>query len=148
MSLSFSQLPMIMTIILKVECSSCREVNPKWITINKVDFTDLSNSRGEANLVIKCKFCSRESSASVDTSCPIKPYDIENSGKFAPFVTFECRGLEFVEFEPRDGFLAFGAESRTKSDEIDLTEGEWADYDEKSCTEVSIMEIESKFEKL
>ena len=74
---------------------------------------------------MRCKFCKRESSArkpifqlfiylvvynsnkiffnnsiEFDTS-PITPYTIENSGNFAQMAIIECRGLEFVDFEPR-----------------------------------------------
>ena len=34
-------------------------------------------------------------------------------------------------FEPREGWKAKGAESNTVFEEIDLTDGEWVDYDEK-----------------
>lgn len=69
----------------------------------------------------------------------------------------DCRGMEPVGFDPRvgnilhcdipcwrcpplnsswflvvqAGWTALGAESGTKFDDIDLTEGDWADYDEK-----------------
>ena len=58
-------------------------------------------------------------------------YDIENSDKFATITTIECRGLELVGFEPREGWKAKGAESGTVFEDVDLTDGDWADYDEK-----------------
>lgn len=39
-------------------------------------------------------------------------------------------------------WLATGAESGTKFASIDLTEGEWFDYDEKSGEEVSITGVQ------
>lgn len=69
----------------------------------------------------------------------------------------DCRGLEFVEFKADVCYLrsycppltnisqgewkATGAESGTKFTAIDLTEGEWFDYDEKAGEEVSIKDI-------
>lgn len=38
-------------------------------------------------------------------------------------------------------WLATGAESGTKFTAIDLTEGEWFDYDEKAGEEVSIKDL-------
>lgn len=38
-------------------------------------------------------------------------------------------------------WLADGVDSKTKFSEIDLTEGEWFDYDEKAGEEVSIKEL-------
>ena len=39
---------------------------------------------------------------------------------------------------PQGDWKAVGAESGTKFEGIDLTEGEWFDYDEKAGEEVSI----------
>lgn len=38
-------------------------------------------------------------------------------------------------------WLAEGVDSNTKFADIDLTEGEWFDYDEKANDEVSIKEL-------
>lgn len=71
---------------------------------------------------------------------------------------FDCRGLEFVEFKPevrhglqryshhitdqtKGDWLAEGADSGTKFTSIDLTDGEWYDYDEKAGEEVSIQNL-------
>ena len=75
-------------------------------------------------------------------------------------VEFDCRGLEFTEFKPEVGhqsaidpgrsdrltiaqgdWLAEGPDSGTKFTGIDLTEGEWFDYDEKAGEEVSIKDL-------
>ncbi|KAF9426840.1 hypothetical protein BGZ94_005941 [Podila epigama] len=130
----------------KIQCTGCREVNDNWITVNAVDKAELSSGRGEANLVMKCKFCKRESSADF-ASKPV-PYNIENNDKFATIVTIECRGLEPVGFEPRVGWNAKGAESGTPFEDIDLSDGDWADYDEKSELPVAISNIEAKFVKV
>ncbi|KAH7044865.1 hypothetical protein BKA57DRAFT_396972, partial [Linnemannia elongata] len=93
------------------------------------DKAEMGSGRGEANLVMKCKFCKCESSADI-VSKPVA-YEIENNDKYATIVTVECRGLELVGFEPREGWKAKGAESGTPFEDIDLTDGDWADYDEK-----------------
>ena len=41
----------------------------------------------------------RESSAKFETTA-ITPYSAEN-GQFAPLLVIECRGLEFIDFDPR-----------------------------------------------
>ncbi|CAG8774053.1 5421_t:CDS:2, partial [Racocetra fulgida] len=74
---------------------------------------------------------------------PIKPYTIDDSGRFSKMAVIDCRGLEFVDFDPRTGFKANGAESKTIFDDIDLTsKGDWADYDEEAGVPVGISEIE------
>jgi hypothetical protein len=55
---------------------------------------------------------------------------------------FDCRGLEFTEFRAEGEFLATGTESGTKFSGIELPDGEWYDYDEKSGEEVSITNVE------
>ena len=47
-------------IVLKVKCSSCNEVSDKWIYISRSEQNELKGGRGSANLVLKCKLCSRE----------------------------------------------------------------------------------------
>ena len=79
----------------------------------------MSGSRGTANLVMRCKFCKRESSArkftheltwwmfnhtgklEFDSSFPIQAYSAEQNGKFQKIAVFDCRGLELVDFAPK-----------------------------------------------
>ena len=74
-------------------------------------------------------------------------------------MAFDCRGLEPVDFSPRNGWTADGFkvaededdESKTTGtvfNDIDLTEDEWADYDEKSERATMISEMKSQFVKL
>ncbi|CAO3675053.1 unnamed protein product [Umbelopsis ramanniana] len=129
----------------KIECSGCHEVDDNWITMNAQDEFDVSGSKATANLVMKCKFCRREASASF--SGPFGSYEIEQVNKFVKMAVLDCRGMEPVGFDPRAGWTALGAESGTKFDDIDLTEGDWADYDEKAGEPVGISNIESNFRK-
>lgn len=57
-------------------------------------------------------------------------------------IEIDCRGLEFVEFKADGEWQATGTESGTKFSGIDLTDGEWYDYDEKASDEVSIKELQ------
>ena len=45
--------------------------------------------------------CKRESSAKFEPNEKPKPYSAEANGQFAPFLTVDCRGLEFVGFDPK-----------------------------------------------
>jgi len=56
-------------------------------------------------------------------------------------IEFDCRGLEFTDFKPDGEWQAKGLESTTSFTGMDLTEGEWFDYDEKAGEEVSIKDI-------
>jgi rubredoxin len=41
--------------------------------------------------------------------------------------TFECRGVDIVDFEPRDGWQCQGIDSKTKFTDIDLSD-DFCDY--------------------
>lgn len=133
-----------------VKCNSCNEQHPKLVSLNRTEERPLTMGKGTmANFVWKCSNCKRESSAKFDTPTPsqpaLRPYTSEQSGQFAPLITIECRGLEFVGFNPQGIWKCKGAESETVFDEVDLSEGEWVDYDEKASLPVGVTSIESKW---
>ncbi|KAH9820908.1 putative DUF866 domain protein [Teratosphaeria destructans] len=123
----------------KVQCTSCREVHPNWVSVSRFETNEQSGSRGEANFVWKCKNCKREHSANI-VDVP-KAYAQQSPAKAQNVITIDCRGLEFVEFKPDGAWKATGVESGTKFADIDLTEGDWYDYDEKASEEVSIQNM-------
>ena len=97
--------------------------------------------------------CGRENSIDIlpDT---ITSYNISDNNKHKTLVVFDCRGLEPVDFSPRDGWTVRGwreedddegRESGTVFSDVDLSDGEWCDYDEKSEESTMISEIEVKF---
>ncbi|KNE63711.1 hypothetical protein AMAG_19039 [Allomyces macrogynus ATCC 38327] len=93
----------------------------------------MSGSRGDANLVMKCKFCRREGSISyVDTF----------TSPDAPFSTtkVECRGLDITVWHPRTGWTVSAADSSTVWTDVDLSE-DWFEYDDKAGVPVSIAEL-------
>ncbi|THW60353.1 DUF866-domain-containing protein [Aureobasidium pullulans] len=120
----------------KVQCTSCREVHPNWVSVSRFEQNEVSGSRGEANFVWKCKNCKREHSATIKEAP--KAYAHNDTPKSQKIIEIDCRGLEFVEFKPDGEWKATGIGSNTKFDAIDLTEGDWYDYDEKASEEVSI----------
>lgn len=60
-------------------------------------------------------------------------------------MTFDCRGIEPVDFSPSEGWLAKAEESGKIFDNINLEEKEWVEYDEKTQQSVGIYELESRF---
>lgn len=75
-------------------------------------------------------------------------YTQDDSGKFKTIVIFDCRGAEPVEFSPRAGWIAKAVDGGQSFDNIDLSEDDWVDYDEKNGNSVGIYEFASKFIKL
>ncbi|KAK3683759.1 DUF866 domain protein, partial [Podospora appendiculata] len=123
----------------KVQCTSCRETHPKPVSVSRFETNEMSGSRGEANFVWKCKNCKRESTASIQAA-PI-PYQQTEPAKPQNIIEFDCRGLEFTEFHSEGEWLADGLETTSKFTGIELVDGDWYDYDEKSSEEVSIKDV-------
>lgn len=131
---------------VQVKCSSCHETHPNFVSLNRVEEREVSGGKNAtAHFVWRCSFCKREHSAKFEPNVEPKAYSIDSNGDFAPLVTLDCRGLEFTGFDPRGTWKCEGAESGTKFPEVDLTEGEWVDYDEKASVPVSVMNIESRW---
>jgi len=139
------------TFFCKVQCSSCREVHPNVVGISRSDDREMSGSRGTANFVFRCTLCKRESSAVFDDPKGKEPvngaHTLEKSetNQASTIATFECRGCEFVAFEPRGSWKCKGAESGTVFDDIEFEDGRWDDYDEKSSEPVSVSDITATF---
>ncbi|KAJ6575020.1 hypothetical protein B0H19DRAFT_1126819 [Mycena capillaripes] len=128
----------------KVKCNSCHETHPKLVSLNRHETFDLSGSKGNtANFVWRCGECKRESSAKFEESSPIKPYSVENAN-WGPLLVIECRGLEFIDFEPRGMWKCKGMKGTVFS-EVDLSEPEWTDYDEKAALPVGVSEFGSQW---
>ncbi|KAH6917474.1 hypothetical protein BKA70DRAFT_1367901 [Coprinopsis sp. MPI-PUGE-AT-0042] len=131
----------------QVKCTSCNEVHPNFVSMNRLEEREVSGSKNAtAHFVWKCGLCKREHSAKFDNSVKVKPYSAEN-GQLQPILVIECRGLEFIGFQPQGIWKCVGAESGTVFDEVDLTEGEWNDYDEKSKLPVGVSNIESEWSR-
>lgn len=99
------------------------------------------------HFVIKCKLCSRENSMTIIEDS-VKSYTEEDQGKLKTIVVMDCRGLEPKEFSPRDGWVAKASNGGKTFDEVDLSDGTWADYCDKINLPVGIYDIEHSFERI
>ncbi|GAQ82592.1 hypothetical protein KFL_001160260 [Klebsormidium nitens] len=129
----------------KVKCTSCNEPSDKESGLTAGEQYDIPGSRGTAHLVQKCKFCGRTGTITLveGKGRPLTAEDSE-SQKEAPVACFDCRGMEPIEFFPREGWVAEGVESGKKF-EVDLTELEHVDYDEKAKESVGVYNVEHSF---
>ncbi|KAK6026457.1 hypothetical protein OSTOST_07588, partial [Ostertagia ostertagi] len=130
---------------LKFRCMNCGESRDYWqyVVINEV--LEVPGSRGEANLVEKCKLCNRVNTVAIIQDS-IGKYDAaEHNEEWQSMIQLDCRGLEPIDFDPRMGWTAVGTESGTVFDDIDLSEKAWADYDEKVGEATEIGDFEVRF---
>ncbi|KAK9699782.1 hypothetical protein RND81_08G196100 [Saponaria officinalis] len=138
------------TYYFKLRCENCGEVTEKETCVSLDEQVAIPKSRGVANLVQKCKFCGRESNI---TMIPIpersaKPLSNRHceTGKYAALMGFECRGLEPFDFSFMGPQWKVQATSGAVFEDVDLSSGDWAEYDEKGKVPVSISNLQSKFE--
>uniref|UniRef100_A0A1B6MGG8 CXXC motif containing zinc binding protein n=1 Tax=Graphocephala atropunctata TaxID=36148 RepID=A0A1B6MGG8_9HEMI len=127
-----------------VKCSGCGEESPNWHTVEAQSSQEGKGGKGTFNFLYKCKFCNRENTLNIISSS-LQKINSDECMDFKPLVTFDCRGLQPIDFTPARGWIAEAAESGKHFEDIDLTEKEWVDYDERSQQSVGIYEFESKF---
>ncbi len=84
------------------------------------------------------------------------------TGKFKRIAVFDCRGMEPVDFSIRDNWVAKGFKPPSEEDDdndegretgkvfedVDLTNKEWADYDDVSDLSVYLADIRHQFVKI
>jgi hypothetical protein len=115
------------------------------VTLNRIEEHNVSGGKhGTAHFIWRCSNCKRDNSAKFDTSIPVSAYEVVHSGTFFPILVVECRGLEFIEFDPVGKWTCKGSDSDTPFD-FEFQEGEWFDYDEKRTVPVQITSLESRF---
>jgi len=130
---------------LKLRCANCGDTPEHFQYACATDEAPLKGGRGHASLVVKCKLCSRENSLDLveDSVAPLT-----ESEKFQTVLAMDCRGLEPVDFSPRIGWRCEGAESGTPFADVDLSEKEWVEYDEKAALSVGIYDVQCQFVKI
>jgi len=129
----------------RVKCNSCNEEHPKVVSLNRIEEREVTGGKGTAHFVWRCGLCKRESSAKFESTAAITPYTSENA-QFEPLLVIECRGLEFIDFDPRGIWKCVGLKGTVFSD-AELVEGEWNDYDEKAALPVGISEFHSRWDR-
>ena len=79
-----------------------------------------------------------------------RSFTAEDSETFVPILALECRGVEPYAFHPMGGEFIVESEGGMvfEGEDVDLSDGDWADYDGDNDLSVSISEFESKFESL
>ncbi|EDV98176.1 UPF0587 protein GA18326 [Drosophila grimshawi] len=132
----------------KLTCSNCGETSDKWHDISETERVqhDTRNAAG-FNFYMKCKMCGRENSIDVVEKSSVA-YTADDAGKFKTIIVFDCRGVEPVEFSPRIGWKVKSSENGQTFEDVDLSEDDWVEYDQKNKNSVGIYEFASKFIKL
>ncbi|CAI0408277.1 unnamed protein product [Linum tenue] len=161
------------TYFFKMKCGSCGELTDKETCVALERSVQIPGSKGTANLVQKayqsvmrmdlasskhrvvpiatvakvmsCKFCEREGTVSLipGKGKPLTQ-ELSEAGKYTGLMMFDCRGYEPVGFLFEGGWMVETA-AGTKFEDIDLSDGEFMEYDEKGKCSVMISNLKSGF---
>ncbi|KAK7310736.1 hypothetical protein RJT34_08432 [Clitoria ternatea] len=130
----------------KLKCGRCGELSQKETCVSLNDTVPLPVGKGSTHLIQKCKFCGRDGTVTMIQGKG-KPLTQETSqsGKFSPMMLFDCRGYEPVDFVFGTGWKVESLEG-TKFENVDLSSGEFAEYDEKGECPVMISNLRATFD--
>lgn len=71
----------------------------------------------------------------------VPSYNADKSGSFVPILAIECRNIEPIAWYPGFDFI-IESEGGTKFNEADLSDKDWADYDEDNDMSVGVTNLE------
>ncbi|XVE97639.1 hypothetical protein REPUB_Repub03eG0036100 [Reevesia pubescens] len=136
--------------LFKLKCENCGELSQRETCVSLGDTFPLpvgkGKGKGTTNLVQKCKFCMREGTVTMipGRGQPLTQAESEE-GKYAPLMLFESRGYEPVGFIFGGGWKVESLEG-TKFEDVDLSGGDFAEYDEKGECPVMISNLRFTFD--
>ncbi|KAL5558748.1 hypothetical protein UlMin_034959 [Ulmus minor] len=132
--------------LFKLKCGRCGELSQRETCVALNESVPLPVGKGTTHLIQKCKFCGRDGTVTMIPGRG-RPLTHENSesGKYSPLMLFDSRGYELVDYVFAGGWKAVSLEG-TKFDDIDLSAGEFAEYDEKGECPVMISNLRATFE--
>ncbi|KAK4887751.1 hypothetical protein RN001_004022 [Aquatica leii] len=130
----------------KIRCLNCGEASDKWHDVSELEKFGSENKHSESNFVAKCKLCGRENSLSIVKDSNGK-FSNKHRNKFQTIVTFDCRGIEPIDFDPNSGWVAKVEDTGKLYHDIDLSEKEWVEYDSDIKQSIGIYDFEFQFVK-
>ncbi|SCU92205.1 LADA_0F15104g1_1 [Lachancea dasiensis] len=147
---------------LQLRCIDCREVNDSKVTVNRMEKYEMSSGKGEASLVMKCKFCGNDCSVNLEKyEEKLYNLDLEENGDVinkqllqrkkkgikkvedsrAVALELDCRGCDVFAVDFSN--LTFNVEM-VSGNVLEASfgdENEWYDYDDKAGEEVSVTDM-------
>ncbi|KAI7694924.1 hypothetical protein SSS_05712 [Sarcoptes scabiei] len=119
---------------IQFRCTNCGSETEKAMTFNSLEKIPVMNGKSFVNLSFKSIVEGSSSS-----------YRAENAPSFQSIIELDCRGAEPIHFEPICPFICQSSLSKKNFTEVDLSESNWADYDDQANESVSILEFKHRF---
>ncbi|KAL7565519.1 hypothetical protein ACA910_012253 [Epithemia clementina (nom. ined.)] len=122
----------------------------KWDGANKPSYAIILTP-DQVKTMLKKKGGNKKGGKGGDAANTMIPrdYTAQDSGEWIPLLAMDCRGLEPYGFFPMGGEFVITSDGGGKQfddGDIDLGEGDWADYDDEQDVPVSMSEIQFKWE--
>mmetsp|Transcript_9959 Transcript_9959/g.11568 ORF Transcript_9959/g.11568 Transcript_9959/m.11568 type:complete len:169 (+) Transcript_9959:78-584(+) len=135
---------------LKVRQSDGGEERDNEVFICSLESHDLTGSKGTAHFILKWDGAKKESYINVVEEVKGLEFGFDSEkNEFQTIAVFECRGMEPFAWIPKGDMIAEATGNKSKTwNDIDLTEGEWAEYDDANDASVQILDIQHKFETI
>jgi hypothetical protein len=104
-------------------------------------------TEAEAKTAMKKSSSSKKGKANPNVPREMTAEDSGGENNWVPILAMECRGLEPTHYFPAtsDEFVVMSEGGTTFTEDIDLSEGDWGDYDADHDASVSVSDFESKF---
>ena len=107
---------------------------------------ELEGSRGDANFIMKWPGNKQQAYIKiVDIKGVTGNYTEDQAGKWVTVLGLECRGIVPTAWKVGRDFIAESSGGHFFED-VDLGDGDWAEYDEENDASVSVTNVESKVE--
>ena len=117
----------------------------KWEGSKKAAFLQVLS---EAEAATAVKKTNKKKKGKTNDVTP-RSYTADDAGEWVPILAMECRGLEPYAFSPmKDEFVIMSEGGTVFAEDIELGDGDWADYDAENDVSVSMEGISFKFEAL
>ncbi|XP_021929448.1 UPF0587 protein C1orf123 isoform X2 [Zootermopsis nevadensis] len=127
-----------------MKCTACGESTNKWHDVSLSETVMDRTGHTNVHYSAKCKLCFKENNLSI-LEDSLQAYTKAENENFKTIVVFDCRGVELVDFDFRGGWSAVSEDSGHVYSEVDLSEKEWVEWDEKIKQSVGIYNVEHQF---
>ncbi|CAC9699121.1 conserved protein, unknown function [Plasmodium reichenowi] len=111
------------------------------IQFRKTDILEIPNSRGTANFMIKWTEYPKYSTINFVNTKNSCSYEEVNNNEWRDFASFECRGIELIDFIPSNNFIVEDTKGKLYYD-VNLSDQNWCDYNEEHEMCVGIYNLE------
>ncbi|KAI0561128.1 hypothetical protein FGB62_92g022 [Gracilaria domingensis] len=129
---------------LILQCTSCGERTSKPVVLSTAEEVE-GIRNAVVNLRLTCKLCGRVNDVKILKQ---HTYLEEKAPDWGELLTFECRGLQPVEWIIADDVPLEILASGGPLEDGFIEDGEFYGYDEKLGDEASVTEMKKRFEKL